>query len=175
MHPSLPLIPNWCIFVPSCRFRTCCFNFGCNVVKLGFSRAPRQCKRSCGPMDKASDYESGDCRFESCQDQTFFLQRYLEIWDTTVEAVIAQNALIFLSSTLSANPAQTQMLKQEGWPLWVHLNLKESVLPNFTPDSFFILNAWKVFNNNHIDTQKESTVTGLEPAIPRSEVWCLIH
>ena len=25
--------------------------------------------RSCGPMDKASDYESGDCRFESCQDQ----------------------------------------------------------------------------------------------------------
>ena len=23
--------------------------------------------------------------------------------------------------------------------------------------------------------QKESTVTGLEPAIPRSEVWCLIH
>ena len=26
---------------------------------------------SCGPMDKASDYESGDCRFESCQDQIF--------------------------------------------------------------------------------------------------------
>ena len=24
-------------------------------------------------MDKASDYESGDCRFESCQDQHFFL------------------------------------------------------------------------------------------------------
>ena len=23
-------------------------------------------------MDKASDYESGDCRFESCQDQHFF-------------------------------------------------------------------------------------------------------
>ena len=23
--------------------------------------------------------------------------------------------------------------------------------------------------------KKESTVTGLEPAIPRSEVWCLIH
>ena len=28
--------------------------------------------RSCGPMDKASDYESGDCRFESCQGQHFF-------------------------------------------------------------------------------------------------------
>ena len=27
--------------------------------------------RSCGPMDKASDYESGDCRFESCQGQIF--------------------------------------------------------------------------------------------------------
>ena len=25
----------------------------------------------CGPMDKASDYESGDCRFESCQGQIF--------------------------------------------------------------------------------------------------------
>ena len=25
----------------------------------------------CGPTDKASDYESGDCRFESCQGQHF--------------------------------------------------------------------------------------------------------
>ena len=28
-------------------------------------------RRSCGPMDKATDYESEDCRFESCQDQIF--------------------------------------------------------------------------------------------------------
>ena len=27
--------------------------------------------RSCGPMDKASDYESGDSRFESWQDRKF--------------------------------------------------------------------------------------------------------
>merc|ERR1712055_734166 len=27
----------------------------------------------CGPTDKASDYESGDCRFESCQGQIFVL------------------------------------------------------------------------------------------------------
>ena len=27
----------------------------------------------CGPTDKASDYESGDCRFESCQGQSFFV------------------------------------------------------------------------------------------------------
>ena len=26
----------------------------------------------CGPTDKASDYESGDCRFESCQGQNIF-------------------------------------------------------------------------------------------------------
>ena len=26
-------------------------------------------------MDKASDYESGDCRFESCQGQHFFAQK----------------------------------------------------------------------------------------------------
>ena len=30
-----------------------------------------QDKRSCGPMEKAPDYESGDCRFEPCQDQKF--------------------------------------------------------------------------------------------------------
>ena len=28
----------------------------------------------CGPTDKASDYESGDCRFESCQGQLFWAQ-----------------------------------------------------------------------------------------------------
>ena len=27
-------------------------------------------------MDKASDYESGDCRFESCQGQLFFAQKF---------------------------------------------------------------------------------------------------
>ena len=32
----------------------------------------------CGPTDKASDYESGDCRFESCQGQFFFLTNTLE-------------------------------------------------------------------------------------------------
>ena len=42
------------------------------LSNLGFPVPQRQCKRSCGPMDKASDYESGDCRFESCQDQTFY-------------------------------------------------------------------------------------------------------
>ena len=26
----------------------------------------------CGPTDKASDYESGDCRFESCQGHNFW-------------------------------------------------------------------------------------------------------
>ena len=29
---------------------------------------------ACGAMDNASDYESEDCRFESCQAQIFFLQ-----------------------------------------------------------------------------------------------------
>ena len=82
-----------------------------------------------------------------------FLQRYLEIWDTTVEAVIAQKALIFLSSTLSAIPAHIHKLKQEGWPLWVYLNLNESVLPNFTLDSFFILKAWKVKQQSYWQTK----------------------
>ena len=34
----------------------------------------------CGPTDKASDYESGDCRFESCQGQYFFLLSTFKIW-----------------------------------------------------------------------------------------------
>ncbi len=29
----------------------------------------------CGPMDKALDYESRDCRFESCQGRFYFLQK----------------------------------------------------------------------------------------------------
>ena len=32
----------------------------------------------CGPTDKASDYESGDCRFESCQGQDFFINENIE-------------------------------------------------------------------------------------------------
>jgi hypothetical protein len=29
----------------------------------------------CGPMDKALDYESRDCRFESCQGRFYYLQK----------------------------------------------------------------------------------------------------
>ena len=32
---------------------------------------------SCGQMDKASDNESGDCRFESCQGHTFFFLTFM--------------------------------------------------------------------------------------------------
>ena len=31
----------------------------------------------CGPTDKASDYESGDCRFESCQGQLCFYTQHV--------------------------------------------------------------------------------------------------
>jgi hypothetical protein len=31
-------------------------------------------QRFCGAMDNASDYESEDCRFESCQDRNVFFQ-----------------------------------------------------------------------------------------------------
>ena len=30
------------------------------------------CAGKCGPMDKAPDFGSGDCRFESCRGRTFF-------------------------------------------------------------------------------------------------------
>ncbi len=33
----------------------------------------------CGPMDKALDYESRDCRFESCQGRFYFLQKWQDI------------------------------------------------------------------------------------------------
>ena len=35
----------------------------------------------CGPTDKASDYESGDCRFESCQGQHFWTLHKNSMWD----------------------------------------------------------------------------------------------
>ena len=73
IHPSLPLIPNWCISVRlSIATEPVVSILVAMLSKLGFPLFQRQCKRSCGPMDKASDYESGDWRFESCQDQTFF-------------------------------------------------------------------------------------------------------
>ncbi len=33
----------------------------------------------------------------------------------------------------------------------------------------------KTNKKKYVFPQKSTTVTGLEPAIPRSEVWCLIH
>ena len=39
-----------------------------------------------------------------------------------------------------------------------------------------LYSIWKVAKRKSTVTKKmDSTVTGLEPAIPRSEVWCLIH
>ena len=35
-------------------------------------------------------------------------------------------------------------------------------------------NSYKRERGRH-QVKRETTVTGLEPAIPRSEVWCLIH
>ena len=35
----------------------------------------------CGAMDNASDYESGDCRFDPCQSRTFFwMSDILDFW-----------------------------------------------------------------------------------------------
>ena len=33
----------------------------------------------------------------------------------------------------------------------------------------------KTNKTKYVFPKKSTTVTGLEPAIPRSEVWCLIH
>ena len=49
----------------------------------------RQCKRSCGPMDKASDYESGDCRFESCQDHKLFILQTFQCSFTAFELQVS--------------------------------------------------------------------------------------
>ena len=38
----------------------------------------------CGPTDKASDYESGDCRFESCQGQHFWTPHENSTWDKNI-------------------------------------------------------------------------------------------
>jgi hypothetical protein len=45
--------------------------------KFAFTKLESQkavISRPCGPMDKALDYESRDCRFESCQGRIFSSQ-----------------------------------------------------------------------------------------------------
>ena len=37
-------------------------------------------KRSCGQKDKATGYEPGDCRFESCQDQNVLFNKSIEMF-----------------------------------------------------------------------------------------------
>ena len=62
----------------------------------------------CGPTDKASDYESGDCRFESCQGQDFFYQ--CKYW-------------------VIGAPSSHQ--NQESWTL--HTNRQKVCSPNWVP------------------------------------------
>ena len=58
---------NWNLLT-FCQF----WRHSCNSQGLETFVTTQQLQRSCGPMDKASDYESGDCRFESCQDHKTF-------------------------------------------------------------------------------------------------------
>ena len=46
-------------------------------------------ERSCGPTDKASDYESGDCRFESCQDHKLFILQTFQCSFTAFELQVS--------------------------------------------------------------------------------------
>ena len=41
-------------------------DYTCTYLSSDFHRP-----RACGATDNASDYESGDCRFESCQARSF--------------------------------------------------------------------------------------------------------
>ena len=122
---------------PVYSYWTCCFNFGCNVVIVRYSRAPKTVWEVLWPNGQGIWLRIRGLQVRVLPGSNFFLQRYLEGWDTTVEAVVAKKALIFLSSTLSANPAHTQKLRQEGLPLWVHLN------PNESPFIPFMSPKWK--------------------------------
>ena len=54
----------------------------------------------CGPTDKASDYESGDCRFESCQDHKLLFARLFNVHllhlDCRFPALVGQVNLFIL-------------------------------------------------------------------------------
>ncbi len=57
------------------RVVSCCFK---SVKKIIIGKANKDIERNnlnwpCGPMDKASDYESGDSRFESWQGRFWLL------------------------------------------------------------------------------------------------------
>ena len=48
-------------------------NMGWNPARLIQNMAPFYTRRPCGLMDKAPDFGSGDCRFESCHGRLIFL------------------------------------------------------------------------------------------------------
>jgi hypothetical protein len=63
-------------------------------------------KRSCGAMDNASDYESEDCRFESCQDRFLWFDSHRsEKQDAHLHQLLIENLKVTINS-----PVQ-----KEGW------------------------------------------------------------
>ena len=55
-----------CCAAASGKFRTCAKR---NSISCNSFASQSIVTRSCGLMDKASDFGSGDCRFESCHDR----------------------------------------------------------------------------------------------------------
>ena len=98
------------------------------------------------------------------------------MYSWVTEVYISPEWMRLLSSFLK-NISRLEFIKR-----FAHLQitqmfaLLEKKYSNLQSRHFFALwwlvNCWE---SNQIIWKKESTMTGLEPAIPRSEVWCLIH
>ena len=64
----------------------------------------------------------------------------------------------------------------KGWALSLSLLMKAIELEDstFIKHNFYYFSLYIYFDKER-GKNISSSVTGLEPAIPRSEVWCLIH
>ena len=70
----------------------------------------------CGPTDKASDYESGDCRFESCQGQPFYPPR------KTGHSVHCSE------SSFNKSTNYTNTLSRKPSLIWTYVQLEKTTL-----------------------------------------------
>ena len=121
----------------------------------------RRHRRPCGLMDKAPDFGSGDCRFESCHGRNIFLC-FAEI----LIGLCSQEKRIMNYYILECIWFNTFLWKKNTWKDF--LGLWPGGLVRFGTN----LKLWIIWRRI-FDTKGKSTKE--MPAIPRSEVWCLIH
>ena len=84
-------------------------------------------QRLCGPMDKAPAYGAGDCRFESCLSQFFFLDlklfRVFSVMDDHTRTTPVRSELVRPTRTVRASLIPSLYLQSSWDPLQQNLHI----------------------------------------------------